>query len=180
MKRIATCRPPPLAAACLIAIATAVALGAEGVTVLGSKTGDENVLTLSKDIRIMNPPSAVASERPSLEAFNKIYADFFGPDLVDLKREDGLAKLAELYAPETSNALYAKLKPREKQHGGSIYVDAYQAKGDQKILVFARIAYLERKKKILRSECIFINFTGKGAFRGVERGISTRQEMPKP
>ena len=153
------------------------------------KTKGDDAMTLSGDIEIINPPSAIADSPLIPETYNRMLQDVFGDDSVDVAKEDGLNKLTEHLQHETSNGLFAKLKKREKDFHGGIFLNPIQAANEQTILVSARVIYLEKGKKrffgtekdqkIMRSEILFIRFTPKGAFKNVEKGIATRQVVEK-
>jgi hypothetical protein len=170
----------------VLGFGTAIGFCSDGYQVLASKTSGEHVLTLDSNIPVINSPTETADTPPNLESFNKIYRALFADESVDLTKTDGLAKLAENFQHETSNGLFGKLKKREQDFHGCVFLNPIQSKEEQTILVSARILFIESvsrrealsgKAKVLRSETIFIRFNPKGIFKGLDKGIGTREVM---
>jgi hypothetical protein len=146
---------------------------------LASREAGDKYLTLAPGIPIPNPPQEVAANAPTDADFTKLFADFFEGAFLNVAKPNKIKALADHFAKENANDLYIRLKNRERSFHGSVYVDGTQFQGEDKILVSARIAYADQKKKYLITEIVHINFIHKGGFKDVKMAIATMQEMPK-
>jgi len=138
---------------------------------------DDEPMHVAGGFPIVNPPKKIASKKPSAQDYNVLFRDFLGTELVDISKESIDPKLTELFSKESSNALYRRLKLKEKAYDGAILITPAAIEAQQIVVVAARIAYKQDLETIVRSEYLQIVFSKKGKFVEVRKSVPTMQDL---
>jgi hypothetical protein len=145
---------------------------------MAAKKAGEKYLSIPRDAPIIDSPQRIAAHEPTDAEFNKIFDDLFDGHFIDVAKAESAQSLAEHFAKANANDLYITLKRKSLTTHGAVYVNGVPFQGEDKILIFARIAYSDGKKKYLISEVIHISFIHKAGLKDVVVAIPTKQEMP--
>jgi hypothetical protein len=113
-------------------------------------------------------PAEADRSIPTLKEYQKLFTGFFGQELIDLERPDGLSRLAARYWAMSYDQALADLKGRVDPKAPSVIVGEQSGRSTRRIFVQAVIGYQADGEPYEASERLELVYSSDGAFKTVK------------